>query len=116
MTRTLKRCIIALLAALILSAAIMPSYALYIRETRDYDTQRLREFLEITDINGVKNGDKVNPHGYDPDDAATWTGVDWDGSSVTGIMWMGLDLEGVMDLSGCDRLTVLFCRTTRLPD
>ena len=114
MTRTLKRCIIALLAALILSAAIMPSYALYIRETRDYDTQRLREFLEITDINGVKNGDKVNPHGYDPDDAATWTGVDWDGSSVTGIMWMGLELEGVMDLSGCDRLTVLFCSDNSL--
>ncbi len=109
MKRTFRRCAIALVAAVILSAAIMPSYALYIRETRGYDAQRLREFLEIADINGVKNGDKVNPYGYDPDDAATWTGLDWDGSSVTGIMWMGLDLAGVLDLSGLDRLAILFC-------
>ncbi len=114
MTKTLRRCVIALLAAVILSAAIMPSYALYIREIKGSDTQRLREFLEIADINGVKNGDKVNPYGYDPDDAATWTGLDWDGTSVCGIMWMGLDLAGVLDLSGFDRLTLLFCSDNSL--
>ncbi len=111
---TFRRCVIALLATVILSAAIMPTHALYMQTIRGLDTQRLREFLETADINGVKNGDKVNPYGYDPDDAATWTGLDWDGPSVTGIMWMGLDLAGVLDLSGLDRLAILFCSDNSL--
>lgn len=46
----------------------------------EYDVAKLREFLEIEDENGVKNGEKIvriEGDYYDPDDPSTWSCLGW---------------------------------------
>lgn len=51
-----------------------------IESYNEYDVAKLREFLEIEDENGVKNGEKIakfDGRNYDPDDPSTWSCLGW---------------------------------------
>lgn len=80
-----------------------------------HDYQTIRGFLELS-VDGVKNGEKINPE-YSPDDPETWTGVTWDGVSsrrVKEIAWTEKGLAGIMNLSGCTALQKLTCDGNQL--
>ena len=81
------------------------------------DTACLREFLEQTDANGVKNGTKINAN-YSPTDPTTWTGVWWTEVNgvkrITAIGWDSKGLSGSLNLSGCTTLTTLDCSSNPL--
>lgn len=95
----------------------------------EHDVALMKKFLELTDSNGVKNGQKINNFSgiaYDPDDPSTWANITWteDGELYTVSFWSinfaefsvhpetGMDcpvsddmlLVGVLDLSGCQSL------------
>lgn len=51
-----------------------------IESYNEYDVAKIREFLEIEDENGVKNGEKIvkfEGDYYDPDDPSTWSCLLW---------------------------------------
>ncbi|MBR0236464.1 MAG: fibronectin type III domain-containing protein [Thermoguttaceae bacterium] len=88
--------------------------------TNEYsDVSNLRAFLEQTDSNGVKNGQKMNDN-YDPNDTSTWSNIIWkeiDGvQRVTNIYWYEMGMVGAMDLSDCSELTYLYCYSNELTD
>ena len=87
----------------------------------DIDYQNFVAFLEQTDENGVKNGERMNEN-YDPNDPATFT-FSGPYGSPQGVRWMqfnglyyavsfgtntadgsSLGLVGELDVSGCERL------------
>ncbi len=108
---TIIICIMLIIMALPVTA-LAYDYGGYTYNNNDYN--KLRAFLETESAEaGVKNGEKINPGGYDPDDPATWTGVDWnqDGDTYKGVMYIGyhdewtdMSLAGSLDLSGFDFL------------
>lgn len=70
------------------------------------EIEKMLAFLEQTDENGVKNGNKINPD-YHPQDISTWWGVDWsDGffrtsnNTIAGLRLADYNLAGELDLSG----------------
>ena len=88
--------------------------------TNEYsDVSNLRAFLEQTDSNGVKNGQKMSDN-YDPNDTTTWKKVIWkevDGvPRVTNIYWYEMGMVGTLDLSDCTELTYLYCYSNELTD
>ena len=80
------------------------------------DMNSLRDFLEKTDSNGLKNGKKINSN-YNEEDIATW-GVTWENNDgtlrVTIINWCNKQLVGALDLSGCTSLKSLNCYGNQL--
>ncbi|MBQ3849912.1 MAG: leucine-rich repeat domain-containing protein, partial [Clostridia bacterium] len=89
----------------------------------NHDYQKLVAFLEQTDDEGVKNGEKCN-YNYDPNDPTTW-GTYWDDQRFQWIESDGelriqrIDVDrcglcGTLDVSGCTALTYLDCRTNNL--
>ncbi|MBR5948969.1 MAG: hypothetical protein IKZ82_10065 [Clostridia bacterium] len=94
-----------------------------------HDYTKCVEFLEQTDEDGVKNGDKLSDN-YDPNDPETWF-VDHDNSSFVTFGWTGVNGEkrlssvhlgfpgiaGELDVSDCTALKsvlILFTNTTKL--
>lgn len=77
------------------------------------EANQLKAFLEFESaVSGVKNGEQINPTGYDPNDPNTWTGVDWDmlgTGKVTSISWNELSLAGSLDVSGFTELFAIDC-------
>lgn len=89
------------------------------------DFNKVRTFLEQTDSNGIRNGEKLNPDGYDPDDPESWGALfvdEWgfeheayfDWEEVDGINRMFAinltyikDFAGTFDMSGLDALSAL---------
>ncbi|MBR0136520.1 MAG: hypothetical protein IJM18_09970, partial [Clostridia bacterium] len=78
----------------------------------EYDYNKCAAFLEQTDENGVKNGEKMGSS-YDPNDPGTWVwgvmkGFSWievNGEQrVRSIQLYGSNLCGGLDLSGCTSL------------
>ncbi|MBR0156677.1 MAG: hypothetical protein IJM20_04055 [Clostridia bacterium] len=89
----------------------------------EYDVAKMREFLEIEDENGVKNGEKIvriEGDYYDPDDPSTWSCLGWteDGYLQYITFWSGNFAEydgeypmhaedllvGTLDVSGMQEL------------
>ena len=109
-----------------------------VSELNEHDFNAVRNFLEIKDENGVRNGEKMNEY-YDPDDPTTW--FFWDsifhepegnipiaefnenGRLVAFYVphkirtekgrevynVTGYDLVGKLDLSGCEELISVNC-------
>lgn len=92
-----------------------------------HDYQKLRAFLEFTDANGVKNGEKLSSS-YDPLDPETW-GVKSNGEprfawvevngklkirSIEAANITGGGLRGALDLSGCTALYSVIVNTNGL--
>lgn len=119
----IKRMIAAAAAALMLLTAI-PS-ALARRGTAPsgfnaHDFAKLTAFLEQTDADGVKNGDKIAGD-YSPSDPSTWGDViKWDDAGRVCEIRTNFrqePLAGPLDLSGCEGLTYLgctYCELSRL--
>lgn len=80
----------------------------------EYDYNKLADFLDRKDPNGVRNGEKIDP-AYDPNDPATWGSipsqyeVKWEPQAdgelhLVRIVYSCYDqdpLAGCLDLSGC---------------
>ena len=87
----------------------------------EHDYNKLIAFLEITDENGIKNGEKLSA-GYNPDDPETWgDAFEWtetdDGLRIIEIHAdFCLSLEGSLDLDGCNELSSLFCYWNRISE
>ncbi len=128
-----KRILAAVIAAVfaVLNVALaLPVFALNESTTRyptpegynDHDYQKLVAFLEQTDDEGVKNGEKLSEN-YDPNDPATWN-LHYDNSGV----WIESDGElriqeiyvsyknlcGALDVSGYTALYYLDCGSNNL--
>lgn len=91
-----------------------------------HDYLLVREFLEIRDCEGVRNGEKLNA-GYDPDDPATWVYAPWSGHITNVAAWnideprrltsfhVGyLPLTGALTLSGCEALKTVSMEYTAM--
>jgi len=85
------------------------------------DVEKLRTFLELTDQDGVKNGNRVSSN-YDPDDPSTYA-VGWkliNGTrSLYSVSWSdvyrsNMGLVGTLDLSGCEMLQQVNCGYNKL--
>ncbi|MCR5610399.1 MAG: hypothetical protein K6F68_00995 [Clostridiales bacterium] len=122
----MKRRILSFVVAVLLAMTALPALALrgaiHVRYAtpsgyNEHDYQKLVAFLETEDETGVKNGTKLNPD-YDPDDPATWTGVEWmeerSEYRVNRITFSGCDLVGTLDVSGMTDLLRLTCSDNRL--
>lgn len=114
---TLKSKIIALLTAMIMTAALlMPVVSLMPRHTfaetttefetpagyNDNDYQKVVAFLETTTSTGEKNGEVINPGIYTPEDPSTWlysVTYDW-GTTSYGVYW--IEVEGEMRFAAFD--------------
>ena len=125
-----KRILAAVIAAVfaVLNVALaLPVFALDESTTRyptpegynDNDYQKLVAFLEQTDDEGVKNGDKLSEN-YDPNDPTTWGTDNWDEQRfqwtesdgelrIERISVYGRILCGALDVSGCTALEYLYC-------
>ena len=86
-----------------------------------HDYTKCVEFLEQTDANGVKNGEKLSEN-YDPNDPETWgtnhfswTSVN-DEQRVHEIRIDDCNLCGCLDVSGCNALVRLYCAYNRITE
>ena len=131
MKKRILAAVIAAVFAVLNVASALPVFALDESTTRyptpegynDHDYQKLVAFLEQTDDEGVKNGEKLSED-YDPIDPETW-GTYWDGQRFQWIEsygelriqtiyvdWCGLC--GTLDVSGCTALEELWCSGNNL--
>lgn len=110
------------------SVAASPAVSSY----NEHDVALMRLFLEITDSNGIKNGQKINNYSgveYDADDPSTWANIDWtDEGELAFVHFWSINfteyvtdpetgweyptssemlLVGDLDLSGCQSLVDL---------
>ena len=123
MKKRILAAVIAAVFAVLNVASALPVFALNESTTRyptpegynDHDYQKLVAFLEQTDDEGVKNGEKCSDN-YDPNDPTTWEtdgGFQWiesDGElRIEDIYVWSKNLCGVLDVSGCTALTSLDC-------
>ncbi|MBR5947586.1 MAG: leucine-rich repeat domain-containing protein, partial [Clostridia bacterium] len=135
MKKQLKAALAATLA-LLLALAVMPVSALPKLEAEKnaiepcwtvpagynvHDYTKCVEFLEQTDEDGVKNGDKLSDN-YDPNDPGTW-GVDsfrWTATNgeqrLLTISAYSQELYGSLDVSGCTALEELWCSDNNLTE
>ena len=112
-------------AAILANAAKSPAVHTAPEGYDQNDFTKVRTFLEQTDSNGIRNGEKLNPDGYDPDDPESWGALfvdEWgfeheayfDWEEVDGINRMFAinltyirDFAGTFDMSGLDALSTL---------
>ena len=83
-----------------------------------HDYNKCVEFLEQTDENGVKNGEKLSDN-YDPNDPATWYGIYWSNDADRRAETMSLsefELIGYLDVSGCTELVELDCSKNNITE
>ncbi|MBR5718946.1 MAG: hypothetical protein IKX16_08005 [Clostridia bacterium] len=131
MKKRILAAIIAAVFAVLNVASALPVFALDESTTRyptpegynDHDYQKLVAFLEQTDDEGVKNGEKLSDN-YDPNDPTTW-GTYWNGQRFQWIESGGelriqkiyVDYEnlcGALDVNGCTALEHLSCINNNL--
>ncbi|MBR0226068.1 MAG: peptidylprolyl isomerase [Thermoguttaceae bacterium] len=91
-------------------AAVDDNANLYVPDGYSVDDWRaLKDFLELTDENGVKNGRKIDPASYSPDLLQDFTGLTWrevDGVyRLSDVSWNDYGLVGDLDLSACSELS-----------
>ncbi|MBQ4429463.1 MAG: leucine-rich repeat domain-containing protein [Clostridia bacterium] len=85
-----------------------------------HDYEKCVNFLEQTDENGVKNGDKLSDN-YDPNDPASWgncfrwTTVNSE-QRIHKIYADVRQLYGSLDVSGCTELTELYCTNNSITE
>ncbi len=84
----------------------------------EHDYQKLKEFLEQKDENGIRNGDKLSAS-YDPDDPESWgTEFIWTDNLEKRILSIEIGVHetvvGALDLSGCSALEELRCSLNQL--
>ena len=128
--KTMKKRILAAVIAAVFAvlnvASALPVFALDESTTRyptpegynDHDYQKLVAFLEQTDANGVKIGEKLS-NSYDPNDPATWNfeWVESDGElRIQRIHVYRCGLRGTLDVSGCTALDSLNCYNNNLTE
>lgn len=114
----MKKRIFFIFAAVLLVFGLLPSNVLATDSDgngyNDHDEQRLRAFLEQESaVAGEKNGQRINPDGYDANDPSTWKGVTWssnDEKSVAIINWIDKSLAGSFDISGCAHIWRIYCQ------
>lgn len=82
----------------------------------EHDYQKLVAFLEQTDNEGVKNGEKLSDN-YDPADPTTWGACVWRKGRLFRFEPQGYitTLVGALDLSGC-ALRDLYCGGNNLTE
>jgi len=90
-----------------------------------HDYNKCVQFLEQTDENGVKNGEKLSSS-YDPNDPGTWGGgmfgdyFQWTAVNgeqrVNRIMVNRGNFSGSLDLADCTALAQLYCRFNSLTE
>ena len=124
MKRTLKSALAAVIAVC-MALAVLPVFAETAFEAQSaslspywnvpngynaHDYDKCAEFLEQTDENGVKNGEKLNA-AYDVNDPVSWGTTNFQWASRNGEMriwnislWQSRGLVGRMDLSNCSAL------------
>ncbi|MBR5717668.1 MAG: leucine-rich repeat domain-containing protein, partial [Clostridia bacterium] len=132
MKKRVLAAVIAAVFAVLNVASALPVFALDESTTRyptpegynDNDYQKLVAFLEQTDEEGVKNGEKLSEN-YDPNDPTTWgtyyygnqrfQWIESDGElRIQRICVLGMGLCGALDVSGCTALEDLDCRYNNL--
>ncbi|MBR5714822.1 MAG: hypothetical protein IKX58_08620, partial [Clostridia bacterium] len=97
MKKRVLAAVIAAVFAVLNVASALPVFALNESTTRyptpegynDHDYQKLVAFLEQTDYQGVKNGEKLSDN-YDPNDPETWGTAYWGNQSF---QWIESDGE-----------------------
>ena len=139
MKKQLKAALAAALA-LIMALAMIPTSALPRFDAKaeaepywtvpagynEYDYNKCAAFLEQTDENGVKNGEKLSSS-YDPNDPGTWGINNWneahfEWTAVNGeqrihkMRIYSANLFGGLDLSGCTALGNLSCAVNKLTE
>ncbi len=109
----MKKTIAFLLLASFMLAAVCGVFAETAYDTPSgynaHDYGKLRDFFELTSLQGVPNGKIMDPD-YDPNDPATWSGVVWTDDSVKRVKIVSLYMygfAGVLDLSDCAALETL---------
>ncbi len=83
-----------------------------------HDYNKCVQFLEQTDENGVKNGEKLSEN-YDPNDPGTWYGINWSNDADRRAETMSLsefELVGYLDVSGCTELVELDCSKNNITE
>ncbi|MBR3459164.1 MAG: leucine-rich repeat domain-containing protein, partial [Clostridia bacterium] len=123
MKKRILAAVIAAVFAVLNVASALPVFALNESTMRyptpegynDHDYQKLVAFLEQTDDEGVKNGEKLS-NNYDPNDPATWgtyrdfQWIESDGElRIQRIDVYWCELCGTLDVSGCTALEYLEC-------
>ena len=92
-----------------------------------HDYKKVRAFLEQTDNEGRKNGDKLS-YNYDPNDPTTWgtyggkylssqrfKWIEFNGElRIQSIYVAGCEICGTLDVSGCTALEDLYCYLNNL--
>ena len=133
MKKRILAAVIAAVFAVLNVASALPVFALAESTTRyptpegynDHDYQKLVAFLEQTDEEGVKNGEKLSEN-YAPNDPTTWGTDYWDDQ----FQWIESDGElriqeiyvsyknlcGTLDVSGCTALEELRCNNNNLTE
>ena len=88
----------------------------------EHDYNKIAAFLEQTDENGVKNGEKISET-YDPNDPSTWGEnyrLQWTSVNGEQRVWQiniyDKDLCGSFDVSGCTALEELRCYSNNLTE
>ena len=131
MKKRILAAVIAAIFAVLNVASALPVFALNESTMRyptpegynDHDYQKLVAFLEQTDDEGVKNGEKLSDN-YDPNDPTTW-GTHWGNRRF---QWIESDgelriqriyvymcrLRGTLNVSGCTALDFLDCGNNNL--
>lgn len=112
-------------AAILANAAKSPAVHTAPEGYDQNDFNKVRTFLEQTDSNGIRNGEKLNPDGYDPDDPESWGALfvdEWDFEHEAYFDWEEVDginrmfainltyikdFAGTFDMSGLDALSTL---------
>ncbi|MBR5713497.1 MAG: hypothetical protein IKX58_01725, partial [Clostridia bacterium] len=127
MKKRILAAVIAAVFAVLNVASALPVFALAESTMRyptpegynDNDYQKLVAFLEQTDEEGVKNGDKLSDN-YDPNDPETWGSHYWiesDGElRIERIYVYDRILCGALDVSGCTALERLDCSFNNLTE
>ncbi len=129
MKKRILAAVIAAVFAVLNVASALPVFALNESTTRyptpegynDHDYQKLVAFLEQTDDEGVKNGEKLSDN-YDPNDPTTWGSylfewIESDGElriQIIDVRWRRLC--GTLDVSGCTALEQLRCNNNNLTE
>ncbi len=122
MKKNLKKAFAALLAA-VMAFTVLPFFGAYAEANatglktpegyNENDYQKLVSFLEKTDAQGVKNGEKLSPD-YDPEDPSTWgEWFSWIGVEGEMRIWninvSWNEMHGSLDVSDCTSLASLVC-------
>ena len=114
-----------LLLGLVFSPLPIPAFAAGVDSNSDgyddNDFNQVQAFLNMPSASaGNSNGKQINAE-YNPDVVTTWSGVEWDTSTIKRVIqigaggsWSGTLLAGSLDLSACESLATLSCDNNQI--